>query len=104
MKNHPDVLSCSSMPSTKDINKSTSKRGSGDADYIEHEEYDSVSVSQPKRKKRKEESVNASPGGRLEPLTTRWRALQSGKDGAQSSSVQFPCGLPPVPSKSKSIF
>lgn len=38
---------------------------------------------------------------RSEPLTTRRRALQSWMDGSSISTVEFPDGLPPAPSRSK---
>lgn len=45
--------------------------------------------------------IESTVNVRSEPLTTRRRALQSWMDGSSSSTVEFPDGLPPAPSRSK---
>ncbi|CAD5191102.1 uncharacterized protein LOC135659889 isoform X1 [Musa acuminata AAA Group] len=73
-------------------------RESDDTDYVEEEEPGSDGETEIKRRKQKETS--GSPADvRTEPLTTRQRALQSGKAGNGESFVEFPNGLPPAPSR-----
>ncbi|EHA8591457.1 titin [Cocos nucifera] len=76
--------------------KSRSARESDDTDYIEEEEPGSDDGPEAKSKKRKKEPVDSSMDARSEPLTTRQRALQSGK-GTGESLIEFPNGLPPAP-------
>lgn len=71
-----------------------------DTDYIEEEE--PGSDGEPEIKRRKLKETSGSPADvRSEPLTTRQRALQSGKGGNGESLIEFPNGLPPAPSRSK---
>ncbi|XP_008781120.2 protein starmaker-like [Phoenix dactylifera] len=71
-------------------------RESDDTDYAEEEEPGSDDGPDAKSKKCKKEPVDSSTDARSEPLTTRQRALQSGK-GARESLIEFPNGLPPAP-------
>ena len=82
--------------------KSRSARESDDTDYIEEEEPGSDDGPEAKSKKRKKEPVDSSMDARSEPLTTRQRALQSGK-GTGESLIEFPNGLPPAPPRSKDL-
>lgn len=77
--------------------KSRSGRFSEDSDYVEED--DPVSDDNPEEKKKKLKKIasDSSPDVRLEPLTTRQRALQPGKDGNGSTMIEFPDGLPPAP-------
>lgn len=78
--------------------KSRSGRFSEDSDYVEED--DPVSDDNPEEKKKKKLKKLASDSSsdvRLEPLTTRQRALLPGKDGNGSSVIEFPDGLPPAP-------
>ncbi|MCL7047875.1 hypothetical protein MKW94_017989 [Papaver nudicaule] len=81
--------------------KSRSDRGSDDADYVEQ----LVSDEEPdvKRKKLKKDPADSVIEGKKEmTLTTRQRALQSGKDISSASGtslVEFPNGLPHAPSR-----
>ncbi|KAB2605092.1 hypothetical protein D8674_004809 [Pyrus ussuriensis x Pyrus communis] len=80
--------------------KSRTDRVSGDTDY--EEEQDSLSDGELEgKKKQKKEAVDSLMDGKKEmTLTTRQRALQSGKDAAPGSSlIEFPDGLPPAPSR-----
>ncbi|KAM1759300.1 hypothetical protein ACFX11_008310 [Malus domestica] len=80
--------------------KSRTDRVSGDTDY--EEEQDSLSDGELEgKKKQKKEAVDSLMDGKKEmTLTTRQRALQSGKDAAPGSSlIEFPNGLPPAPSR-----
>lgn len=72
-------------------------RGSDDTDYNDEEEPGSDDGVDPKGKKQKE-SVEVLTEPRIEPLTTRQRALQSGKGASPGESlIEFPNGLPPAP-------
>ncbi|KAK8954902.1 hypothetical protein KSP39_PZI002673 [Platanthera zijinensis] len=76
--------------------KSKSGRFSEDSDYVEEDE--PVSDDNPEEKKKlKKLASDLSSDVRLEPLTTRQRALLPGKDGNGSSVIEFPDGLPPAP-------
>ncbi|XP_058076819.1 uncharacterized protein LOC131225314 [Magnolia sinica] len=76
---------------------------SEDTDYIDEEEElgSDVGSDSNKRKKQKKESLDSLTDVKKEiSLTSRQRALQSGKDvstGANAGSVEFPNGLPPPP-------
>ncbi|XP_008808685.1 titin homolog isoform X2 [Phoenix dactylifera] len=73
--------------------KSRTVRESDETDYVEDELPGSDDGPDAKRKKHKREPVDSSMVARSEPLTTRQRALQSGK-GAGESLIEFPNGLP----------
>lgn len=78
--------------------KSRPGRLSEDSDYIEEDEPVSDDNPEDSRKKLKKLTADSSPDVRLEPLTTRQRALHPGKDGGGGSSlIEFPDGLPPAP-------
>ncbi|XP_058082224.1 uncharacterized protein LOC131230358 [Magnolia sinica] len=82
--------------------KSRLERGSEDADYIEDEDYDEPGsdggFDANMRKKQRKESLDSLADTKKEiSLTTRQRALQSGKDVSSTSLVEFPNGLPPAP-------
>lgn len=81
--------------------KSRSGRLSEDSDYVEEDEPVSDDNPEEKRKKQKKLPADSSPDVRLEPLTTRQRALHPGKDRSGSSLIEFPDGLPPAPPRSK---
>nr|XP_010914570.1 uncharacterized protein LOC105039939 [Elaeis guineensis]XP_029118804.1 uncharacterized protein LOC105039939 [Elaeis guineensis]XP_029118805.1 uncharacterized protein LOC105039939 [Elaeis guineensis]XP_029118806.1 uncharacterized protein LOC105039939 [Elaeis guineensis] len=75
-----------------------SGRESDSIDYVEEEEPGSAGGPEAKRRKEKT-SVDSTADVRNEPLTTRQRALQSGKCGNGESVIEFPNGLPPAPSR-----
>ncbi|PON48203.1 INO80 complex, subunit Ies [Parasponia andersonii] len=85
----------------KETKKSRSGRVSDDTDYIEEEE--SISDDEPnsKRRKPRKEFVDLVVDNKKEmTMTTRQRALQTGKDVTSSLDVtliEFPNGLPPAP-------
>ncbi|KAK1354337.1 HIT zinc finger, PAPA-1-like conserved region [Heracleum sosnowskyi] len=82
--------------SGKDGKKAKSERGSQDTDY-EEEEVMSEAEAEGKKKKLAKDVIDSPAEGRKEiALTTRQRALLSGKD-ASSVSIEFPNGLPPPP-------
>ncbi|KAF0887726.1 hypothetical protein E2562_003963, partial [Oryza meyeriana var. granulata] len=86
---------------TSRSNKDGKKRSreTTDADNTEEEP---TSDSELDAKNRKQKAVTESPANvRSEPLTTRRRALQSWMDGNSNSAIEFPDGLPSVPSRSK---
>ncbi|XP_026662553.2 eukaryotic translation initiation factor 5B-like isoform X2 [Phoenix dactylifera] len=80
--------------------KSRSERESDDTDYVEEEEPGSDGGPEAKRRKQKV-SIDSPADVRTEPLTTRQRALQSGKGGNGESLIEFPNGLPPASRKQK---
>uniref|UniRef100_A0A804IBA3 INO80 complex subunit B-like conserved region domain-containing protein n=1 Tax=Musa acuminata subsp. malaccensis TaxID=214687 RepID=A0A804IBA3_MUSAM len=69
-----------------------------DTDYVEEEEPGSDGEPEIKRRKQKESS-GLQADIKTEPLTTRQRALQSGKGGSGESFIEFPNGLPTAPSR-----
>ncbi|RVW41647.1 hypothetical protein CK203_068249 [Vitis vinifera] len=87
--------------------KSRSDRVSEDTDYEEEQEDEEVisdsELEENKMKKLRKESVDSlSESKREMTLTTRQRALQSGKDASSApgaSLIEFPNGLPPAPSR-----
>ncbi|OVA16782.1 INO80 complex subunit B-like conserved region [Macleaya cordata] len=86
----------------KDSNKnSRSETVSEETDYVDEEEPASDGELEAKRKNQKKESVESLMEGKKEvSLTTRQRALQSGKEistGSGASLIEFPNGLPPTP-------
>ncbi|KAL8094474.1 uncharacterized protein LOC141692733 [Apium graveolens] len=83
--------------SGKDGKKAKSERGSQDTDYEEEEEVVSEAEPDGRKKKLAKDATDSPAEGRKEiALTTRQRALLSGKD-ASSVSIEFPNGLPPPP-------
>lgn len=83
--------------SGKDGKKAKLERGSPDTDYEEEEEVMSEGEPEGKKKKLAKDVTDSPAEGRKEiALTTRQRALLSGKD-ASSVSIEFPNGLPPPP-------
>lgn len=83
-----------------DGKKAKSERGSQDTDYEEEEEVMSEAEPEGKKKKLAKDVTDSPAEGRKEiALTTRQRALLSGKD-ASSVSIEFPNGLPPPPPRS----
>ncbi|KAJ4956664.1 hypothetical protein NE237_013447 [Protea cynaroides] len=96
-----DVEEYGSSRSRKDSKKSRSDRLSEDTDYFEEEEPASDGEHEAKRKKPRKESIDTLMESKKEiSLTTRQRALQSGKDvsaGTGASLIEFPNGLPPAP-------
>ncbi|OVA02523.1 INO80 complex subunit B-like conserved region [Macleaya cordata] len=93
-----DDLECGSSRSGK--KKSRSERASEDTEYVD-EELASDDEPEAKRKKPKKDSVDSMMEGKKEmTLTTRQRALQSGRDISSASGaslIEFPNGLPPAP-------
>ncbi|KAG8369079.1 hypothetical protein BUALT_Bualt15G0112900 [Buddleja alternifolia] len=90
-----------SSRSGKESKKSGSMKAYGDADYMEEEESVSDVEIELKNKKQRKESISISEFPNKESsVTTRRRAILSGKDiatGLGASSIQFPDGLPPAP-------
>ncbi|KAJ8503927.1 hypothetical protein OPV22_004813 [Ensete ventricosum] len=89
------VLSRSSKEKRKKLRQG---RESYDVDYVEEEELGSDGAPDAKRKKQNA-TLELAADVRTECLTTRQRALQSGKAGNGESLVEFPNGLPPAPSR-----
>ncbi|KAK8633543.1 hypothetical protein V6N13_014388 [Hibiscus sabdariffa] len=99
-----DVGDYGSSRISKDTKKSRSGRTSEDADYVEEDEESVSDVElENRRKKNKKEVVDFLGDSKKEmTVTTRQRAQQAGKDVSCSfgtGPVEFPSGLPPVPSK-----
>lgn len=82
--------------------KSKSGRETNDNEYAEEEEPPSSDGGPDAR--RKKQKPDSPVEARTEPLTTRQRALQSGKGGNGGSFIEFPNGLPPPPSRSKKPY
>ncbi|URE02784.1 PAPA-1-like conserved region [Musa troglodytarum] len=89
------VLSRSSKEKRKKLRQG---RESYDVDYVEEEELGSDVAPDAKRKKQNA-TLELAADVRTECLTTRQRALQSGKAGNGESLIEFPNGLPPAPSR-----
>ncbi|KAK1278808.1 hypothetical protein QJS04_geneDACA007068 [Acorus gramineus] len=98
--NSDDDYGSSSRHSKDSRKKSISTRDFHDMDYAEEEELGSDTVPD-MRKTEKKETIDEVPEVKRETsLTTRQRALQSGKDassGPSASLIEFPNGLPPAP-------
>lgn len=100
---HENDLEYGSSRSGKQIKKSRSKRVLDDTDYVEE---DSISDDEPSSKKKKsmKEFVDSMVDHKKEmTVTTRQRALQTGKDVSSSSGaniIKYPNGLPPAPPRS----
>ncbi|PIA57583.1 hypothetical protein AQUCO_00600357v1 [Aquilegia coerulea] len=99
---YDDELGFGSSRSGRDGKKKPrSEKISEDTDYMGEEDLVSDVESEIKRKKQKKESLDTLMEGKKEmSLTTRQRALQSGKDtttGSGGSLIEFPNGLPPAP-------
>ncbi|CAA6664285.1 unnamed protein product [Spirodela intermedia] len=77
------------------------ERDSEDRDYIDEEEEGGSDASESLGKTPRQESLDSLPDSRKEfSLTTRQRALQTGRDGSSGSAaslVEYPDGLPPAP-------
>ncbi|THG20996.1 hypothetical protein TEA_029872 [Camellia sinensis var. sinensis] len=84
-----------------DAKKSRSGRSSEDTDYVEEEDPLSDGEPETKRKKQRKDLVDVMRDSTREmAITTRKRALQTGKDissNSGASSIEFPNGLPPAP-------
>ncbi|RQO89870.1 hypothetical protein POPTR_005G014000v4 [Populus trichocarpa] len=86
----------------KEGKKSKSGRVSEDTDYVEDEDLGSDGDPTAKRKKPRKELADLSADSKKErTVTTRQRALQTGKDVSSgfASLIEFPNGLPPAPPK-----
>ncbi|KAK3031227.1 hypothetical protein RJ639_036882 [Escallonia herrerae] len=86
--------------SGKESKKHRSGRIYEDTDFLEEEELVSDSEPGSKRKKQKKEFVDSLEDSKGEmTVTTRQRALNTGKDVSSSgaSLIEFPNGLPPAP-------
>jgi INO80 complex subunit B len=85
--------------------RSRSDRMLEDTDYEDEDESGSDGeLDDKKKKKQRKESVDVLMDSKREmTLTTRQRALQSGKDASatNSSLIEFPNGLPPAPPRSE---
>lgn len=85
--------------------KPRSERDSEDRDYNDEEEEGGSDASESLGRAPRQESLDSLPDSRKElSLTTRQRALQTGRDGAgggAASLVEFPDGLPPAPPRSE---
>ncbi|CAL9112041.1 unnamed protein product [Musa textilis] len=88
------VFSRSSKENTRNLRPGGKE--DDDTDYVEEEEPGSDGEPEIKRRKQKESS-GLQADIKTEPLTTRQRALQSGKGGNGESFIEFPNGLPPAP-------
>ncbi|KAJ6775539.1 HIT ZINC FINGER AND PAPA-1-LIKE DOMAIN-CONTAINING PROTEIN [Salix purpurea] len=87
----------------KECKKSKLGRVSEDTDYVKEEDLGSDGDRASKRKKPRKELVDLSADSKKEmTVTTRQRALQTGKDvpSGFASLIEFPYGLPPAPPKS----
>ena len=100
-----DVGDHGSLKSGKESKKSRSGRAYKDMDYMEEEEALSDVEPKTEKKKSRNEFVDSSGDSRREmAVTTRQRALQTGKDVSASIGVnliEFPNGLPPAPPRSE---
>ncbi|KAH7542953.1 hypothetical protein FEM48_Zijuj02G0130100 [Ziziphus jujuba var. spinosa] len=99
-----DMGDYGSSRSVKETKKSRSGRVYGDTDYVEEEEPISDCELDSKRKRPRKEFVESLIDPKKErTVTTRQRALQTGKDVSSSVSlIEFPNGLPPAaPRKQK---
>ncbi|GAA0165351.1 hypothetical protein LIER_20781 [Lithospermum erythrorhizon] len=85
----------------EDGKKYRSDQGSEDMEYEDEEEL--LSEGEPETKKQKKDFSDSPPEGKKEMnLTTRQRALLSGKDASSGSQADFFNGLPPpAPRKQK---
>lgn len=87
--------------------RSRSDRMLEDTDYEDEVESGSAGEQEDKKKKKqRKESVDVLMDTKREmTLTTRQRALQSGKDASASNAslIEFPNGLPPAPPRSEYI-
>ncbi|XP_057960449.1 uncharacterized protein LOC131152671 isoform X2 [Malania oleifera] len=96
-----DVGNCGSSKSAKEGKKSRQGRAFEDTDYVEEEEPISDGELEIKRKKPRKEFIDSLGDSKKEmAITTRQRALQTGKDistGLGASLIEFPNGLPPAP-------
>ncbi|KAB5573912.1 hypothetical protein DKX38_001106 [Salix brachista] len=87
----------------KECKKSKSGRVSKDTNSVEEEDLGSDGDRTSKRKKPRKELVDLSADSKKEmTVTTRQRALQTGRDVSSgfASLIEFPYGLPPAPPKS----
>lgn len=93
----------SSSRSVKETKKSRSGRVYGDTDYVEEEEPVSDCELDSKRKKPRKEFVELLGDHKRErSVTTRQRALLTGKDVSSTASlIEFPNGLPPAAPRSE---
>ncbi|XAR52681.1 hypothetical protein NMG60_11020868 [Bertholletia excelsa] len=97
-----DARDFGSSGSSKDpAKKSRSGRASEDTDYVIEEDPTSDGEPGTKRKKQRKELIDVMRDSKRElVITTRQRALQTGKDNSCSSGaslIEFPNGLPPAP-------
>lgn len=82
--------------------KGGSEMVSEDTDYEEGEELASDNELESRKTKPRREAIDSLMDSKREmALTTRQRALQSGKDAASpgATAIEFPNGLPPPPSR-----
>lgn len=100
-----DRVYYSSSRSEKENKKSVLQRVSDDIDYVEEEEPISDGEPDSRRKKPRKEFVDSvATHKNMMTVTTRQRALQTGKDVSSCSGaslIEFPNGLPPAPPKSE---
>ncbi|KAL6847387.1 hypothetical protein ACP4OV_023240 [Aristida adscensionis] len=94
-KNKNKVYEISSDFGASRSNKDVKKRSRESFDVDDSEE-EPTSDSELDAENKKEESPGNARSG---ALTTRRRALQSWMDGSSNSTVEFPDGLPPAPSR-----
>uniref|UniRef100_A0A2P2IPX7 INO80 complex subunit B-like conserved region domain-containing protein n=2 Tax=Rhizophora mucronata TaxID=61149 RepID=A0A2P2IPX7_RHIMU len=95
-----DVGDLGSSRNVKVVGKSKPGRPSEDTDYTEEEEPASDGDPKIKRKKARKELVDLLGDSKQEmTITTRQRALHTGKDMPSSRGIVFPNGLPPAPTK-----
>lgn len=99
-----DVGDYGKSRSGKEGKKSKVGRVLDDTDYEEDEEAFSDGEPTTKRKKLTKEFVESSSYNKEMTVTTRQRALKTGKDVSSSlgaSLIEFPNGLPPAPPRSQ---
>ncbi|CAN4108909.1 unnamed protein product [Withania somnifera] len=99
--NGADMSDYNALKAVKGIKKSKSERAYQDTEYEGAVDSDTELV--PKKKKQLKEFTDILADDRRKmAVTTRQRALQTGKDiscSAGSSAIEFPHGLPPAPPK-----
>lgn len=102
--NDADLRYYNSSSSGKESKKSRSARASEDTDYFEDEDSLSEDEPEPKKKLSKELIDDSGDFKKEMAITTRQRALKSGRSTSSPSGagfIEFPNGLPPAPPKSE---
>ncbi|CAA0822335.1 Unknown protein [Striga hermonthica] len=95
-RNIPDIDSVQGRKSLKPV------RASEDYDYVEEDEFVSDSETENKNKKQRKEQIGVAEYSNESSITTRRKAFLTSRDispGVGASSIQFPDGLPPAPTR-----